>query len=252
MKKHTIIYSFFSLFIGLMLLGCDADEKSPIDVTMKKVSDLFVDVDEEDIKEEITGTIKESTNKKHIDEALEVFHTIDATDEDEEQLVSALDLAILNAQLQLVEREIAKDEAHSDDQVDEELEPYEPGEEDIVLKNNQLTNKQAFVDFMENAGEKGKDNEREIRVVKDEGEKGVLIYDLQSRYDERAEQSWIDVYPDMSYYSTATDDTQDVFNSAPQQCNYIEKDETDGFYKIYECRTHWDYPLLPDVAGEEK
>ncbi|WP_289891027.1 hypothetical protein [Virgibacillus pantothenticus] len=58
-----------------------------------------------------------------------------------------------------------------------------------------------------------KNNTSEIRVVKDKGAQGVLIYDLKSMYDKNADQSWIWVIPDDSHYIEIENEIQDVFNS---------------------------------------
>jgi len=144
------------------------------------------------------------------------------------------------------EQEEEKQNQTSEEQSQEEpLEDYVPGEDDVVVSNTELKNKDILEGFIEIAGENGENNEREIKVVKDEGEKGVLIYELKSRYDENADQAWIDVFPDLSYYRASEDEVQDVFNNARQQCGYMEKDEGQGFYKLYECRTHWEYHFIP-------
>ncbi|AVR00316.1 hypothetical protein OBCHQ24_15320 [Oceanobacillus iheyensis] len=88
--------------------------------------------------------------------------------------------------------------------------------------------------------------------MKDEGSQGVLIYDLKSMYDKNADQSWIRVMPDVSHYRALENEAQDVFNNARQQCGYMSKDETEGFYKLFECRTHWEYRLFPIVDVVEQ
>ena len=149
------------------------------------------------------------------------------------------------------QEEEKKDNPSEEQSQEEPLEEYEPSEDDVVFNNNVLKNKDTLENFMEVAGENGENNESEIKVVKEEGEKGVLIYDLKSRYDENADQGWIDVFPDLSYYRASENEGQDVFNNARQQCGYMEKDEIQGFYKLYECRTHWEYHLIPIVDADE-
>lgn len=56
------------------------------------------------------------------------------------------------------------------------------------------------------------------------------------------------VYSDLSHYRASDDEVQDVFNTN-QQCGYMSKDEIEGNYKLHECRTHWEYRLLP--TGED-
>lgn len=128
---------------------------------------------------------------------------------------------------------------------------YKPNETDIVLKDNTLTNVPLLEKFIDIAGQKGSDNESQIRIVTYVAE-GAIIYDLQSRYDATVGHRWIDVTPDLSHYTPGEESYQDVFNSGPQQCGYMEKDtqSEEWFYKLYECRTNWEYRILPVV--EEK
>lgn len=142
----------------------------------------------------------------------------------------------------------SQDESAEEQSQEEPLEEYVPNEDDVVYKNNELKNKDILEAFMETAGENGQDNESEIRVVKDEGDQGVLIYDLQSGYEKSVDQAWIMVYSDLSHYRALDDEVQDVFNT-DQQCGYMSKDEIEGNYKLHECRTHWEYRLLP--TGED-
>src|SRR5699024_3546005 len=128
---------------------------------------------------------------------------------------------------------------------EEELEVYVPEESDIIYKSGTITNRDALETFIETAGENGDDNESNIRVVKDEGENGVILYDLQSRYDEHADQRWIDVHPYLDYFNTASQEIQEVFNNAPQQCSSMSKEYE--FYMMRECRTHWEFPLIPVI-----
>ena len=127
------------------------------------------------------------------------------------------------------------------------LEEYIPNETDVVFYHNALKNKDILEEFSKVAGENGEDNESQIRVVKYES-KGPIIYDLKSRYDETADQAWIEVAPDLSYFIPSETETQDVFNNASQQCGYMSKDTVKGYYKLNECRTHWEYWLLPIVS----
>ncbi|ADU29105.1 hypothetical protein [Evansella cellulosilytica] len=144
----------------------------------------------------------------------------------------------------------------SENMNEDDQEGYVPSETDIIFKENTLTNVELLDQFVEVAGEKGNDNESKIRIVKYVSQ-GVMIYDLQSRYDDTVGHRWIEVLPDMSYYQSYEGETQDVFNNAPQQCNYMEKHTTsehpdDEYYKLFECRTHWEYRILPVVGeGEE-
>ncbi|WP_040983412.1 hypothetical protein [Oceanobacillus jeddahense] len=143
-----------------------------------------------------------------------------------------------------------QDESVEGQSQEEPLEEYVPNEDDVVYSNNELKNKDILEAFMETAGENGQDNESEIRVVKDEGTQGVLIYDLKSGYEKSVDQAWIMVYSDLSHYRASEDEVQDVFNT-DQQCGYMSKDEIEGNYKLHECRTHWEYRLLPTVDDNE-
>ncbi|MEN2467877.1 hypothetical protein [Ornithinibacillus sp. JPR2-1] len=136
----------------------------------------------------------------------------------------------------------------SQEDVDTEPEEYIPSETDVVFKHNALRNVELLEEFIETAGGNGEDNESHIRIVKYEPQ-GALIYDLQSRYDENANQSWIEVKPDLSYFNTSEVPVQDVFYNAPEQCWYMSKDTEKGYYKFHECRTHWEYYLFPIVSN---
>lgn len=125
-------------------------------------------------------------------------------------------------------------------------EEYIPSEMDVVLKNDYLLeNVDLLEDFMAVAGE---NNESQIRVVKHVLGQGVIIYDLQSRYDKNADQGWIEVTPNLTHYISLENEVQDVFNNAPQQCGDMSKDVEEGYYKLYECRTNWEYRLLPIMS----
>lgn len=134
----------------------------------------------------------------------------------------------------------------SEEEVETQTKEYIPEETDVVFKNDALRNKDALENFIETAGANGKDNESQIRIVKYEPE-GVLIFNLQSRYDENANQAWIEVEPDLEYFDESKVISQDVFYNAPQQCWYMSKDMEQGFYKFHECRTNWEYHLFPIV-----
>lgn len=121
---------------------------------------------------------------------------------------------------------------------------YISEEIDVLFKDNAMDNKDLLDAFVKVSGE---NNESELRVVKYD-EHGAVIYDLLSRYDENADVGWIEVTPDLTYYSPDEEAAQNVFNSAPQQCASLTVDEERGFYKFNECRTHWEYPLVPIVT----
>ncbi|OZU87520.1 hypothetical protein CIL03_15610 [Virgibacillus indicus] len=142
-------------------------------------------------------------------------------------------------------QEQAKDRSGDSEGEKIQEETYIPNEEDVIFKNNKMRNKERLDEFVKTAGD---NNESQIRVVKYE-EHGAIIYDLKSRYDENAGVGWVRVSPDLSYYHTAEDEVQDVFNNAPQQCANISKDTAEGYYKLHECRTNWEYRLLPIVSG---
>ncbi|WP_153833664.1 hypothetical protein [Gracilibacillus thailandensis] len=141
----------------------------------------------------------------------------------------------------------------SGEQNQTEDETFVPKETDVIFQNNELKNKEVLETFMETAGTKGNDNTSEIRVVKYFSSDNFIIYDLKSRYSEEADQRWIEVNPDTTYYDKNSN-TQDVFNNAPQQCGWLEKDTTnpkDAYYKFFECRTNWEYRFLPALAGDK-
>src|SRR5699024_4131857 len=136
-----------------------------------------------------------------------------------------------NVQSKLNEMKVKPALVENVEQEKESVMDFQHEEEDIVLEKNELKNKDTLETFMQTAGENGENNESEIRVVKDEGAQGVLIYDLKSRYDKNADQRWIEVTPDLSHYSPAEDEVQDVFHTS-QQCGYLSKDEAEGYYKV--------------------
>lgn len=132
-----------------------------------------------------------------------------------------------------------------------QAEEYVPEEGDVLFKDNAMNNKNlldAFIDIS------GKNNDSKLRVVKYD-DSGAVIYNLLSRYDKNADVGWIEVTPDLTYYTKGEDTVQDVFNNAPQQCASLTADVEKGFYTFHECRTHWEYPLVPIVttalSGEE-
>src|SRR5699024_10531182 len=196
----------------------------------QKVSDL-IEVEEQERK---ASKIKDSTDQEQINAAAEAVDQIDTTSEEQgvnEFIVFGLQSAILNAQMQLNEREGTPPSSANVEQEEQSGMDFQPEEEDIVFEKNELKNKDTLETFMQTAGENGENNESEIRVVKDEGAQGVLIYDLKSRYDKNADQRWIEVTPDLSHYSPAEDEVQDVFHTS-QQCGYLSKDEAEGYYKV--------------------
>ncbi|WP_188383200.1 hypothetical protein [Ornithinibacillus halotolerans] len=137
----------------------------------------------------------------------------------------------------------------SNQQIDEpekEIKEFIPKETDVVFKDEALYNVEILEQFAENSGANGEDNESQIRVVKYVPE-GVLIYELQSRYDENANQAWIDVTPDLTYFDESKLTVQEVFYNAPQQCSSVAKTVERGHYTFNECRTHWEFPLFPIV-----
>lgn len=198
-KKVIAISLFIILSVVLVLQGCylKNENANNIDIAVKKVADLFEVNDEEKIKE---------GHQEQIDEALEAVDKIDTSGgghSEEDAIAFSLQSAILNAQIKLKEREGTLDSSDNSVQDEQKGEEFHPDEDDVVLKNNELKNKDILEEFMKVAGENGENNESEIRVVKDEGVKGVLIYDLKSRYDKNADQRWIGVIPDLSHYSAS-------------------------------------------------
>lgn len=247
-KKIIAINSLIILSILLILQGCNT-EQNKMDIAVKKVTNLFEAEDEEKVKEGKSGKIKDSTDQEQIDEALKAIDKIDTSGGKQSKnygVVFSLQSAVLVAQVQLEEREGTTRDSFENYTQDEQKEQFQPDEDDVVWKHNKLENKDILEEFMNVAGENGKNNDIEIRVVKDEEEKGVIIYDLKSVYDKNADEGWIEVIPDLSHYSPSETETQSVFNMS-QQCSYISKDIETGYYKLNECYTHWEYPLLPII-----
>lgn len=247
--KIIVINLFIILTVMLVVQGCNITNKNTnnSNTAIKKVSDLFEveDEDDENITEGNPGKIKDSTDQEQINEAIEAIDKVDTsagTQDENTAIVFGLQSAALVAQVQLNEREGTEVSVDNDSQ-EEQKEQFQPDEDDVVWKHNKLKNKDLFEEFVNVAGE---NNDSHIRVVKDEGEKGVLIYDLESRYDKNADQGWIKVTPDLTHYIASENDVQDVFNVS-QQCGYISKDEQEGYYNFNECRTHLEYQFLPIV-----
>jgi len=245
-KKVIAINALIILSILLILQGCNT-EQNKMDIAVQKVRNLFqAGIKVEDGK---SSKIKDSTDQEQIDEALKAIGEIDTKDgrrSEESGAVFSLQSAIIVAQAQLNEREGKGKSSKNDtqDEQKEQKEQYLPGEDDVVWEHNKLKNRDILEEFMNAAGENGKNNDIGIRVVKDEEEKGVIIYDLKSVYSKYADEGWIDVTPDLSHYSPPEDETQNVFNMS-QQCSYISKDIEAGYYNLNECYTHLEYPLLP-------
>lgn len=246
-RKVVVISLFILVTVGLGWQYYDSGNESNIDIAAEKVSNLFELVDEEGESSEVKGSIDQT----HINEALGAINRIDTSGGDQKEneensaIVFALHSAVFHAQYQLNKREGTLESSDNSTQEEQKVEEFHPNEDDVVLHHNDLKNKDLLEAFMEDAGENGVNNESEIRVIKDEGANGVMIYDLKSRYDKNANQAWIDVFPDLSNYRASENEVQDVFNNGHQQCGYMSKDETEGYYKLNECRTHWEYRLLP-------
>ncbi|MBN8233986.1 hypothetical protein JF544_01960 [Halobacillus kuroshimensis] len=243
-----------SLSIALLLQGCGIGNgnSAHVDTAVQKVSQLYETNDSKKVKQGEVSKIKPSTDQEMIKEALEAIDKIDKGESgtDKNAIVAfALRSSVQNAQIQLNEREGTSkslDNYSGGGALENE---YQPRKKDVVLKDNQLKNKNILEEFMNSAGGENKNNDSEIRVIKDEGYKGVLIYDLEANYDESAGQSWISVKPDFSYYSASENRIQDVFNTR-QQCGYMSKDEQKGFYILNDCRTHSAYRFLPIANGD--
>lgn len=251
-KKMITISLLIVVSIMLILQGCNTKQQN-IDIAITKVANLFEVEDEEQVKEGKTGKIKDSTDQSKIDQALEAINNIDTSDGEHSEsyaIAFGLQSAVLVAQVQLEERE-GTEVTYENDSEDEKTEDFQPDDDDIVWQDNKLLNKDILEDFMHHAGENGKNHGSEISVVKDEGEKGVIIYDLKSIYDENADQAWIEVTPNLNHYIEAENDVQNVFNMN-QQCGYISKDREAGYYKLNECFTHWEYPLLPITNNNQE
>lgn len=103
------------------------------------------------------------------------------------------------AQYKLNEREGKLDSteySNQDAEEEQKVEEFQPNEDDVVSNYNDVENRDILEKFIEVARENRKNNESEIRVVTDKEKGGVIIYDLKSRYDQNANQGWIDVTSD--------------------------------------------------------
>lgn len=245
-RKGIIISLFMILIVGWALRYMYLEYE--IYIAKEKVGNLFEVVDED---EEKPSKIKASTNQALINDAQKAVNNINTNGEEEgrnEGVVFALQSALVVAQAQLMKREGEIESTTfpaPDPEEQQQLVDYQPNVDDVVSTYDDVENRDILEEFIEIAGENGKNDESEIRIVKNEGKNGVIIYDLKSRYDKNADQGWIDVTPDLSHYNPPEEYVQEIFNNASQQCGYMSKDETQGFYKLYECRTHWEYHLLP-------
>lgn len=221
------------------------------------VAELFESDEETSLLSE-NNEIKPTTNQAQIDKVVSEINKIDLSSKRYEKynfVVLSLLLALDNAQEQLNEK-LGKDTSKQDsmnaseeDEFEDE-ETYQVEETDIVFRNDVLENEEILESFMEVAGT---DNESKIRIVKYVNGQGTIIYDIESRYDSNQDVGWIEVKPDLSYYTPKKDEGIDVFNNTPQQCGSIEKDLERGYYKYFECYTHWEYFLfpIPEMASRD-
>lgn len=238
-KRNPIIVS---LSIGLILiLGLHFFSplgKNNVNTAMQKVHDLFEEKEEGSQTGE-SSKIKKSTDQNKIDEAQQAVNKIKTSKNGmgENDLVAmGLQASIVVAQTQLDNREGKPDPAQEREQ---ETDSFTPKKTDIVYKEGEITNKdklEAFIDDAEHHVES------EIRVVKYEERDGIMMYNLESRYDENAEVGWLYVRPDKSHY---TYEGQEIFNNQFQQCGSISRNEAEGYYQLHECRTHWAFNLIP-------
>jgi hypothetical protein len=138
------------------------------------------------------------------------------------------------------------------------LTTYRPRRGDVVQDQYTLKNTDKLDAFMADAA-KGK--EEKIRVVvrifkkssdHPDGPKGAIIYDLQSRHDAKAKESWIEVRPDLRYFNQSKA-TQFLIINNPQQCGSVIKDEEKGYYLLTQCHDAWSYELFPlkGTAGSD-
>ncbi|MCT1576956.1 hypothetical protein M3E13_03760 [Oceanobacillus kimchii] len=256
--SKNVLISLLIISILLIVQGCDINNEQDIKTASDQVFDLFEEEDGKPMK------IKDSTDQAEINLAQEAIDNIEVDSsndgyDENEAIIFNLQSAITNAQVQLKEREgintldqPENKKQNKGEHVKEVFGDYETRNNDVVFSNNQLRNKDILDEFMKAAGEKGEKNEseiKEIRVVKEDGSNGILVYDLVSRYDEVADQRWIDVMPDLSNFIAPENEPRDVFNIR-QQCGYMTRNEETGYYVLRECTTHWEYPLFPVTNNE--
>ncbi|MFI8496855.1 hypothetical protein ACIGC1_29200 [Peribacillus butanolivorans] len=74
--------------------------------------------------------------------------------------------------------------------------------------------------------------------------RGVIIYDLTSKYDEKAKEGWIEVVPILTRFKQSQDNPISVMESR-EQCGSINRDEERGYYMLTECFHRWGYDLIP-------
>lgn len=249
-RKIMIIGLSIALIVLLILGYYFFKNDNNTVVAVQKVEALFVT---DEIVEEGSSKIKDSTNQQQIDEALEAIYNIDVSGEkhgEDYVIVMGLEVSVLIAQKQLNVRvstsKLSQTNAQEERNSIESIEGFEALEDDVVYKDNAIKNKTLLEEFIIDVGNRA---ENQIRVVKYEWEQGALLYDLKSVYDKEAGVGWVEVRPDLSYY---TPETIEIFNSYPQQCSDIVKDEINGFYNFHECHSHWEYSLFPivdDAAG---
>jgi len=247
-KNTPIVSLLFILFLGMMFLqGCSFEKKSDLEIATEKAKNLFDGDLDQFLQSDHNIKLKDSVDQAQIEDAQEAFEKLDIEGKDLED-EDVVELIILYSAVHYAEIELAIREGRDVPEGYEpevELDEYVTEESDIYFDEGSLINQELLEEFIETAGENGNDNESNIRIVRDEGKNGVILYDLQSRYDENADQRWIDVYPHLDYFNTASQKTQEVFNSAPQQCSSMSKEY--DFYMMNECRTHWEFPLIPVV-----
>ncbi|WP_243647154.1 DUF4362 domain-containing protein [Scopulibacillus darangshiensis] len=269
-KKKRVLWLVLLVFITFGTYGCAKETTSsvpdPSVQAIKSAGDsvkyLFIQSDWDSLT---TARIKTTTTQEQIDHAAKLVSRIKPKGKGDANTFFGLGLvmAIANAQKQLDIRngkisptakqynpdKNAGQKETAVKQNQNKLPKYIPKKDDVILKNHVLKNKDRLEDFIKNAQNH---KESKIRVVKYDELRGALIYDLQSRYDEKVNQGWIDVKPDLNYFRKLKSDTQDVFNNAPQQCGSISKDKENGYYILKECRTNWEYRLLPIINDHER
>lgn len=150
--KLIAISLFIVLSVVLVLQGCypENENANKIDIAVKEVGDLFEVEDEEKIKEGESSKIKDSTDQEQINEALEAVNKIDTSGGEQNEndaIAFSLQSAILNAQLQLKEREGTLDSSDNNAQDEQKGKEFHPNEDDVVLKNNELKNKDILEEF---------------------------------------------------------------------------------------------------------
>ena len=136
---------------------------------------------------------------------------------------------------------------------------FQPEKDDVVYRYGIVENRDKLEAFRQSAA-KGK--EEYIRVVmyyektsdtyddRQEQPEGHVIYDIESKYDEKVKQGWLEVKPTLSFRHSEDKYKVSAMKTA-QQCGSIVKDEKHGMYVLQECHDAYNYTLVPLMNGIE-